>query len=120
MVAVLLTIASFSGLAAERLVTDEGLSASLQQALDTVFAQFDVRGCSTAILFSDDGLWLGTAGFSHEATAVSPDMLFSLSSVAKNYIAPLVLQLVVACPRACGTGRSLFSNKILAPRDLPG
>ena len=73
---------------------DATLAEQLQGALESSFGAFEVLGCSAAVLLPDGGLWTGTSGISHDSIPVTSDMLFALGSVTKNYVVPLILQLV--------------------------
>lgn len=89
----LLLLASSTGLAAEPLAVDSTLASTLQRTLDSTFAEFEVMGCSSAVLLPGGAMWQGVTGRSCEGTPVSADMLFGVGSITKNYIVPLVLQL---------------------------
>ncbi len=73
---------------------DTTLAEQLENGLESSFGAFEVLGCSAAVLLPNGGLWTGTSGISHGSTPVTPDMLFALGSVTKNYVVPLILQLV--------------------------
>jgi len=79
--------------AEEHPVVEDALASSLQNALDITFAQFDVMGCSAAVILPSGEIWLGVAGISHDDVPITTDMLFSIGSTTKNYITPLILQL---------------------------
>lgn len=68
---------------------DQKFQAVLEKGLE----KYDIRGVSAAIVNSD-GVWVGTAGISHDTVAMKPDMLFSIGSVTKNFVAALTLKLV--------------------------
>jgi D-alanyl-D-alanine carboxypeptidase len=53
-------------------------------------------GVSAAVLIRGGALWKGAAGFSNptDSTPIHPDMLFTICSIGKNYVAALTLQLV--------------------------
>ncbi len=75
-------------------VVDAALAEQLTNALTTTFEAFDVSGCSAAVLLPDGALWTGTSGISHDDVPVTANMLFALGSVTKNYVVPVILQLV--------------------------
>jgi len=72
----------------------EPLNQSLQKILDKGIKKYDVRGVSAAIVFNKDSAWVGTSGISHDTVSMKPDMLFSIGSITKNFVATLVLKLV--------------------------
>ena len=68
------------------------LDKRLQTVLDKGLVKYDIRGVSAAIVNSDS-VWVGTAGISHDMVSMKPDMLFSIGSVTKNFVAALTLKL---------------------------
>ncbi|MFC1633919.1 serine hydrolase domain-containing protein [Planctomycetota bacterium] len=66
---------------------------SLQNALDLAAKIGNGKGISASIIIPNKGSWAGASGISHENTPVSPDMLFNIASVGKNFLATLVLKL---------------------------
>jgi len=73
---------------------DATVAERLEGALESSFGAFNVLGCSAAVLLPDGALWTGTSGISHDSTPVASDMLIALGSVTKNYVVPVILQLV--------------------------
>lgn len=69
------------------------LAEELQQVLDTELVNHNGIGVSAAVIIPGRGPWLGTSGVSHERTSISPDMLFGIGSITKNFMAALILQL---------------------------
>ena len=65
----------------------------LQKVLDKGIKKYNLRGVSAAIVFSSDSTWVGTAGISHDNVSMKPDMLFSIGSITKNFVASLTLKL---------------------------
>jgi D-alanyl-D-alanine carboxypeptidase len=51
-------------------------------------------GASASVIVAEQGAWSGASGISEPDVPVTPDMLFDMASVGKNYLAALVLQLV--------------------------
>src|SRR5215468_5017095 len=76
-----------SAQAARRPSISPALSAKLQKALDK--SSTGVVGVSAAILISNQGMWTGVHGFSNPNAAppvpVTPNMLFQIGSVTKNF-----------------------------------
>jgi len=66
---------------------------SLQNALNIATRIGHGKGISASIIISNKGSWAGVSGILHENTPVSPDMLFNIASVGKNFLATLVLKL---------------------------
>ena len=66
----------------------------LQSALERACATQQIVGASAAALLSQEGLWLGTAGNSHDAISIRAYTPFEFGSVTKSYIAATVLKLV--------------------------
>lgn len=79
--------------AADQVPVDNGLAQQLQAVLETSFSQYDVRGCSAAIVLPNGSAWCGVTGISHEGVSVESDMLFGIGSITKNYTVPLILAL---------------------------
>ena len=70
------------------------LEEKLQNVLDSGIDEFNAKGVSAAIIFSEDKKWIGTSGISYDTVSVKPDMLFAIGSVTKNIVAALALSLV--------------------------
>ena len=73
---------------------NKSLDQRLQKVLDDGIKKYNVRGVSAAIVFDTDSLWTGTSGISHDTVTMKPDMLFSIGSITKNFVAALTLRLV--------------------------
>ena len=73
---------------------NKSLDQKLQKVLDKGVKKYNVRGVSAAIVFDTDSLWVGTSGISHDTISMKPDMLFSIGSITKNFVAALTLKLV--------------------------
>ncbi|UCC81955.1 MAG: beta-lactamase family protein [Gemmatimonadota bacterium] len=67
---------------------------ALQTVLDAALEEYDGIGVSASVLVPGEQLWSGTSGISHGETAISPGMLFLISSITKTYTSATVLQLV--------------------------
>jgi D-alanyl-D-alanine carboxypeptidase len=72
---------------------DPTLAQDLQDALDNVCSSKNIKGASTAIVMPDFEIWTGVSGISHDTVEITPDMLFNIGSITKNYTAPLILEL---------------------------
>ncbi len=69
------------------------LEEKLQVVLDENIEDYDVRGVSAAIIMPGRPIWKGVAGISHDTVKMSPDLLFAIGSITKNFVAALTLQL---------------------------
>ena len=67
---------------------------ALQAAMDESVENSEAIGVSVAAILPDGRLWAGTAGMSHEGVPLTPEMLFDIGSVEKNFQATLCLKLV--------------------------
>jgi D-alanyl-D-alanine carboxypeptidase len=70
------------------------LEQELEQVLEASLRVHEVKGVSAAVVLSDDRLWLGTEGDSHQGVPITPEMRFSIYSTTKVFTAALILQLV--------------------------
>ena len=75
--------------------SDLPLPQTLQSALDEAREKATVIGASASVIVADQPIWIGVSGMSDPTTEtpITPDMLFDIGSVGKNYLATLVLQL---------------------------
>jgi len=69
------------------------LDQRLTEALEARLRQFGVRGASAAVILPDRSVHRIVGGISHDSVPMSPEMLFAIGSIAKNYVATLVLRL---------------------------
>ena len=69
------------------------LAEELQHVLDTELVNHNGIGVSAAAIIPGRDPWPGAGGVSHESTSISPDMLFGIGSITKNFMAALILQL---------------------------
>ena len=65
----------------------------LQRVLDLSVRITDGTGISAAVIIPGQGTWTGAAGHSEPSKPISPDMLFDIASIGKNFVAVLVCQL---------------------------
>jgi D-alanyl-D-alanine carboxypeptidase len=72
------------------------LAQKLQNTLDRIRENSELKGVSAAIIMPNEETWLGVSGMSDPTIEkrIIPKMLFDLCSIGKNYVAALVLQLV--------------------------
>lgn len=73
---------------------NKSLDQRLQEVLDKGIKKHNIRGVSAAIVFDKDSVWVGTSGISHDTVSMKPEMLFSIGSITKNFVAALTLKLV--------------------------
>jgi len=65
----------------------------VKEALSEGPQGFNVKGASVAVVLPDGKIHRFVAGYSHDSTAIEPEMLFAIGSITKNVVAALVLQL---------------------------
>ena len=65
----------------------------VKEALSEGLREFNVKGASVAVVLPDGKIHRFVAGYSHDSTAIEPEMLFAIGSITKNVVAALVLQL---------------------------
>jgi len=70
------------------------LEEKFQVVLDENIEDIDGRGVSVAIIMPGRPIWKGVAGTSYDTVNISPDMLFAIGSITKNFVATLTLKLV--------------------------
>lgn len=70
------------------------LEERLQKVLDEKISDYDVRGVSAAVIFSEQKIWTGVSGISYDTVSMKPDMLFAIGSITKNVVATLILKYV--------------------------
>ncbi len=74
--------------------TDElPFARDLQRVLDLSVRLTEGTGISAAVVIRGQGAWTGVAGMSEPSAPISPDMLFNIASIGKNFVAILVCQL---------------------------
>jgi D-alanyl-D-alanine carboxypeptidase len=72
---------------------DRSLDQRFQSVLDRGIKKYNIRGVSAAVVFNEDSIWSGTSGVSHDNVPMKSDMLFSIGSITKNFVAALTLKL---------------------------
>lgn len=70
------------------------LGETVQRAMDGSLKDSGAVGVSAAIIFPDGETWRGASGMSHEGVPLTPNMLFDIASIQKNFQAALALKLV--------------------------
>lgn len=73
--------------------TEPTFSEQVDHILSDTLQSYGGKGVSAAILMPDSERYVAASGFSHDNIAITPQMLFSASSVTKTYVAALALQL---------------------------
>jgi len=86
----LIVVLIFASCSSDTLTLEEKLQAVLDENIEDI----DGRGVSAAIIMPGRPIWKGVAGISHDTVKISPDMLFAIGSVTKNFVATLTLVLV--------------------------
>jgi D-alanyl-D-alanine carboxypeptidase len=74
--------------------TDLSMEDEFQSVLDEALNVYNIKGISAVVLIPGKKMWKGVSGISHESKAITPEMLFRIGSITKNYIAALVLKYV--------------------------
>jgi len=69
------------------------LADELQQVLDTELVNHNGIGVSAAVIIPGQEPWVCVVGVSHGPTSITPDMLFGIGSITKNFVVALILQL---------------------------
>lgn len=75
---------------------DTAYARKLQNALNTLKTSYNLVGISGAVYVPGQGVWRGTAGISEPGVNITPDMVFSIGSITKNFVAANILQLADA------------------------
>ena len=70
------------------------LDEMLQRTMNDSLKNSGAVGVSAAVLLPDGRLWKGASGISREGVPLTPEMLFNIASVHKNFQAALALKLV--------------------------
>lgn len=75
---------------------DPVLANLLQTRLDSSIQERNLIGASAAVFIPDQGVWVGTSGYSVPAQSdtILPSMLFGIGSITKTYTAAILLDLV--------------------------
>ncbi len=92
--AILLAVMIPAGCGKSRQNADLKLGEMVQRAMDASLKGSGAVGVSTAIIFPDGETWKGASGISHEGVPLTPEMLFDIASIQKNFQATLALTLV--------------------------
>lgn len=69
------------------------LSQELQDTMEAVSESEGILGATAAVQIPDHDLWIGTVGTSFNSTPIEKDMIFSIASVTKSFVAALILKL---------------------------
>lgn len=73
---------------------DTAYARKLQTAINTLKANNNVVGMSAAVYVPGQGTWTGTAGITEPGVNITPDMVYSIGSITKNFVSATILQLV--------------------------
>ncbi len=65
----------------------------LNRVFDSSCAALQIQGASASIIIPNKGVWKRAYGFSHTATPINTDMLFSIGSNTKTFTAATILKL---------------------------
>jgi D-alanyl-D-alanine carboxypeptidase len=72
---------------------DQTFAEKLQASLENTLSAHSGTGVSAAVLVPGERPWLGVAGISYGSRAITAQTIFGVSSITKNYVATLVLDL---------------------------
>lgn len=75
---------------------DTAYARKLQIALNTLKSNNNVVGMSAAVYVPGQGVWKGTAGITEPGVNVTSDMVYSVGSITKNFVAATIMQLIEA------------------------
>jgi D-alanyl-D-alanine carboxypeptidase len=73
---------------------DPALDSTLQHCLDSVRAYYQMKGVSAAAYIPGQGMWQGVSGVSHATVPIDTDMVFSIGSITKTFIAAEIFKLI--------------------------
>lgn len=65
----------------------------LKTVFDSSCKALEIKGSSAAVLVPNFGIWKGAYGESHKDVGITSDMIFTIGSNTKTYIAALMLKL---------------------------
>ncbi len=72
---------------------DTAYARKLQTALENLKTANNVVGMSAAVYVPGQGTWTGTAGITEPGVNITPDMLYAIGSITKNFVAAEILKL---------------------------
>jgi len=72
---------------------DPQLADSLQSKLNDLWFTKGVKGISAAVYIPGQGMWKGVAGYSYASIPIDTNMLFSIGSVTKTFVATEIMKL---------------------------
>jgi D-alanyl-D-alanine carboxypeptidase len=73
--------------------TREISAESLQMAVDRIISDYGAVGISGAVVVHGHLVWAGASGNSFPGNPITSEMYFDIGSIAKNYVAALILRL---------------------------
>ncbi len=65
----------------------------LKIVLDSTCKALDIKGASVAVLVPNTGIWKAAYGESHTSVPINSDMIFTIGSNTKTYVAALMMKL---------------------------
>src|SRR5690348_12195410 len=75
---------------------DPALDSALQHCIDSILAHYQMKGLTAAAYIPGQGMWQGVSGVSYATVPIDTDMVFSMGSITKTFIAAEILKLVEA------------------------
>ena len=69
-------------------------AAALQNSINTIRANLQVKGISAAAYIPGQGIWKGVTGVSHDTVLIDTTMLFSIGSITKTFVAAEIFKLI--------------------------
>lgn len=67
---------------------------ALQNSINVIRTSLQVKGISAAAYIPGQGIWKGVTGVSHDTVAIDTNMLFSIGSVTKTFVAAEIFKLI--------------------------
>ncbi|PCJ64314.1 MAG: hypothetical protein COA58_13245 [Bacteroidetes bacterium] len=90
------------------------LQTKLQQSLEELATNYNVKGLSVAVSYPKQGIWKSAVGVSSANTALEEDMLIGIGSNTKTFVSTLILLLkedgLVSLDDTIGTWIQGYSN----------
>ncbi len=70
------------------------MAVALQNSLNSIKTSMQVKGVSAAAYIPGQSMWKGVSGVSHDSVMVDTNMLFSIGSITKTFVAAKILKLI--------------------------
>jgi D-alanyl-D-alanine carboxypeptidase len=73
---------------------DPALATALQNSLNSIRTNLQVKGISAAAYIPGQGIWKGVTGVTYGSMPIDTNMLFSIGSVTKTFVATEIFKLI--------------------------